>query len=117
MVFYRMILPGVAIASFAACATNHYGRQVPVIPAEKAAYDCPAIALEIAKCDAFTQNIWATWDDTKGRRFLGFLMDVGIGDRRERNDALESAEVRRTQLVELAHDKNCPTPPPAPKEP
>ena len=98
------------------CATSHYGREQPVIPAEKVAYDCPAIALEIAKCDAFTKGVYAQWSDTKGRRFLGFLMDVGIGDRREKGDAVESAATRRAQLVALGTSKNCPTPPAAPAD-
>lgn len=98
------------------CATSHYGREQPVIPAEKIAYDCPAIALEIAKCDAFMKGVYAQWSDTKGRRFFGFLMDVGIGDRREKGDAIESAETRRAQLVELGASKNCPAPPPAPTD-
>lgn len=96
------------------CATSRYGREQPLIPAEQAAYDCPAIALEIAKCDAFTAGVFTQWDDTKGRRFGGFLMDFGIGDRRERDDALESSTTRRTELVSLANSKHCPAPPPAP---
>jgi hypothetical protein len=98
------------------CATSHYGREQAVIPAERTAYECPAIALEIAKCDAFTTSVYTQWSETKGRRFLGFLMDVGIGDRRERNDALESAETRRGELVELSNQKSCPAPPPPPQD-
>lgn len=98
------------------CATSHYGREQPVIPAEKVAYDCPAIALEIAKCDAFMKGVFAQWSDTKGRRFFGFLMDAGIGDRREKADAVESAETRRAQLVDLGTSKNCPAAPPAPTD-
>ncbi len=106
----------VAALMLTGCATSHYGREQAVIPAENVAYDCPAIALEIAKCDAFTQDVYAQWSETKGRRFLGFLMDFGIGDRRERSDALESAAIRRVQLVELSGKKSCPAPPPAPHD-
>jgi hypothetical protein len=98
------------------CASNHFGRELPVIPEERAAYGCPAIALEIAKCDAFTRNVYQTWSETKGRRAGAFAVDLSIGDRRERNDALESAANRRAQLVDLGHAKSCAAPPPAPTE-
>ncbi len=105
-----------AVLLCAGCATSHYGRELPLIAAERAAYDCPAIALELAKCDAFTQAVYDQWSDTKGRRTLGFVMDAGIGDHRERSDALDSAELRRSQLVELGASKGCPAAPPAPKD-
>ena len=112
----RIVFCGGIAALLASCATSHYGRELPVIPLEATTYDCPAIALEIAKCDAFTKGIYAQWSDSKGRRFWGFMMDFGIGDHRERNDALESAERRRGELVTLGAAKNCPTPPPAPTD-
>jgi hypothetical protein len=98
------------------CAVNHYGRELPVIPAERSAYDCPAIALEIAKCDAFTQGVYDTWHDTKGRRIFAGFVDLGIGDHREKSEALDSAEARRAELVSLGAAKGCPAPPPAPVE-
>ncbi len=112
----RVVVILIAVGAITSCATSRYGREQRLIPEERAAYDCAAVALEIAKCDAFTKNVYAQWSDTKGRRFLGFLMDVGIGDRREKSDALDSAAERREQLAELAKAKNCPAPPPAPED-
>jgi hypothetical protein len=98
------------------CATVHYGREQPVIPEERAAFNCPTIALEIAKCDAFTRNVYTEWDDAKGRRFIADMNDFGIGNHMERGDALESASNRRADLVSVSQAKGCPTPPPAPKD-
>ena len=105
-----------AAVLLAGCAVNHYGRELPVIQAERVAYDCPAIALEIAKCDAFTNQVYATWQETKVRRIAAGFVDLGIGDHRERSDALDSAAARRTDLMSLAAAKGCPAPPPAPPE-
>lgn len=106
----------IATVLLSGCATSHYGRELPVIPAERIAYDCAAIGLEIAKCDAFMNGVFQQWRDTEWRRAGGWLMDFGIGDHRERGDALESARVRRTALVDLGRAKDCPLPPPLPTE-
>lgn len=98
----------------AGCATNHYGRQLPVVPGERA-YSCEAIAIEIAKCDAFTGQVKQTWDDTLLRRAGGWLADAGIGDERERRDAMASARNRRSQLLDISIAKHCPPPGPEPR--
>lgn len=99
----------------AACATERFGREQRVTDAEKGSLTCEQIDLEIAKVDGFLTDTEAQWDDTHGRRFLGFLGDFGIGNHMEHNDAIESADTRRQQLLDLRAAKRCQgTPAPRP---
>jgi hypothetical protein len=98
------------------CATVHYGRMAPVAEEERTAYDCPAIAIEVAKCDAFLRQVYSQWSNEKGRRFWGFVGDLGIGDRREKADAVQSALDRRFKFEEFARAKSCPQLPAVPED-
>lgn len=89
------------------CATERFGREQHVTQAEKTSLSCEQIDLEIAKVDGFLTDAQAQWDDTKGRRFWAFLMDFGIGNHRERSDAIDSADERRAQLLEARATKHC----------
>ena len=60
------------------CATKRYGRLQPLTGAEKTAYSCRDIDIEIAKVGAFQQQV------IEGAQFnaasvLGILGDWGIG--------------------------------------
>jgi len=98
-----------SIVVFAAsCATERFGREQRVTAAEKTSLTCEQIDLEIAKVDGFLTDTETQWGETRGRRFLGFLGDFGIGNRMEHNDAIESADTRRQQFLELRAAKQCP---------
>jgi hypothetical protein len=111
----RTLMMMALLLTLAGCATSHYGREPALGPTELAA-KCPAIGVEIAQCDTFTQDIYYRWSARKARRFWGFLIDAGIGDRQERDAALESGAMRRAQLVAIGAKEHCPAPPAAPTE-
>jgi hypothetical protein len=98
-----------------ACATERFGREQRLTAAETASLTCAQIDLEIAKVDGFLTDTETQWDNTHGRRFLGFLADFGIGNHMEHGDAIESADTRRQQLLDLRAVRQCPgTPAPRP---
>jgi len=98
----------VAAALLAGCATERFGRESRVTAAENKGLTCDQIDLEIAKVDGFLTDVQSQWDDTHGRRFLAFFADFGIGNHRERSDAIDSADARREQLLALRRDRSCP---------
>jgi hypothetical protein len=95
------------------CSTERFGREQRVTAAETTSLACEQIDLEIAKVEGFLNDTEAQWEGTHGRRFLGFMGDFGIGNRMEHNDAIESADTRRQQLLDLRTSKKCPGTPAA----
>lgn len=90
----------------AGCATKRYGRVQPLTGAERAAYTCREIDLEIAKVQAFQQQV------VEGAQFnvasvLGILGDYGIGNNMERSSAEASAARRLGQLNDLKAERGC----------
>jgi hypothetical protein len=88
------------------CATKRYGRVQPLTGAERAAYTCRDIDLEIAKVEAFKAQV------AEGARFnvasvLGILGDYGIGNSMERKEADASAARRLAQLNDIKAEKGC----------
>lgn len=88
------------------CATKRYGRMVPLTGAERAAYTCREIALEIAKVQAFQTQV------AEGAQFnmasvLGILGDYGIGNSMERGAAEASARRRLQDLYDLSAQRGC----------
>jgi len=89
-----------------ACATKNYGRLQPITGAERVAYTCRDIDLEIAKVQSFQQQV------IEGAQFnfasvLGILGDYGIGNSMERSSAEASAARRLGQLNDLRAEKGC----------
>lgn len=104
----RAIITAVLIPAFliAGCATKRYGRLQPLTGAERMAYDCRDVDLEIAKVQAFQQQV------IEGAQFnvasvLGILGDYGIGNNMERGAAEASAAKRLGQLNDLKAEKGC----------
>lgn len=95
------------ICLLSGCATERFGREQRVTQAEQVSLSCEQVDLEIAKVDGFLTDTQAQWEDTHGRRLLGFLGDFGIGNHMEHNDAIESADMRRAQLLEVRMTKTC----------
>ena len=98
-----IILPALVLAG---CATKRYGRLQPLTGAERVAYSCREIDLEIAKVQAFQQQV------IEGAQFnvasvLGILGDYGIGNSMERNAAEASAARRLGQLSDLKAERGC----------
>lgn len=88
------------------CATKNYGRLQPLTGAERVAYTCREIDLEIAKVQAFQQQV------VEGAQFnvasvLGILGDYGIGNSMERGSAEASAARRMGQLNDLKAERGC----------
>lgn len=95
------------VLTLCGCATERFGREQHVTTAEQTALTCDQVDLEIAKVDGFLTDVDEQWSNTKGRRFLGFVGDFGIGNHHERSDAIESADARREQLLALRMKKGC----------
>lgn len=98
-----MIIPTILLAG---CATKRYGRLQPLTGAERVAYSCRDVDLEIAKVQAFQQQV------VEGAQFnmasvLGILGDYGIGNNMERSAAEASAARRLGQLNDLKAEKGC----------
>ena len=97
------VAPAVALSG---CATKRYGRLQPLTGAERVAYTCRDVDLEIAKVGAFQTQV------AEGAQFnmasvLGILGDYGIGNSMERKAADASAARRLQQLNDLKAEKGC----------
>lgn len=88
------------------CATKRYGRMQPLTAAEGQYYDCNAIEIEIAKIEAFRQQV-AEGSKINGASVMGFLGDWGIGNANEKNAAERTATERMSQLLALKAQKGC----------
>lgn len=98
------LVPALLLTS--ACATKRYGRLQPLTGTERVAYDCRDIDVEIAKVQAFQQQV------VEGAQFnmasvLGILGDYGIGNSMERKAAEASAAKRLGELNDLKAQKGC----------
>jgi len=98
-----IIFPALLVSG---CATKNYGRMQPLTGAERVAYTCRDIDLEIAKVQAFQQQV------IEGAQFnmasvLGILGDYGIGNNMERSAAEASAARRLGQLSDLKAERGC----------
>jgi len=102
----RVTLAMIMALSLAACATKHYGREMPLSSAEKGVYDCRDINLEIAKVREFRDQV-REGSHVDGKSALGFLGDFGIGNKMEKDDAMSSASRRLHDLEDLRVEKNC----------
>jgi hypothetical protein len=88
MIVCAALVPAMLLS--AGCATKRYGRLQPLTGAERVAYTCRDIDIEIAKVGAFQQQV------IEGAQFnmasvLGILGDYGIGNSMERGAAEASA--------------------------
>ncbi len=88
------------------CATKRYGRLQPLTSYETSQYDCNQIDLELAKIDAFEQQV-AKQAKFSGMSVASFLGDFGIGNVLERNQAIKTAKERREQLMMARSTKHC----------
>ncbi len=102
----RKVIIALAALPLAACATKHYGREMPLSPTEKAEYSCRDINLEIAKVREFQQQVRHE-SHVNGKSALGFLGDFGIGNAMEKSDAEKSSDQRMDDLEELRIEKHC----------
>lgn len=103
-VLIAALVPAILLTS--GCATKRYGRLQPLTGAERVAYTCRDIDIEIAKVQAFQAQV------AEGARFnaasvLGILGDYGIGNSMERKEADASAARRLAQLQDVKAEKGC----------
>lgn len=101
-----LIVALAATAATTGCATKRYGRVQPLTGAEMQAYSCREVDLEIAKVQAFQQQI-AEGAEFNAASALGILGDFGIGNSMERGSAEKSAAIRLGQLRDLRAKKGC----------
>lgn len=94
-------------AILAGCATQRYGRAVPVSDAESRLLTCESIELEMAKNDAFLEDVRMQRSQTTAAHVFGALGDFGIGNVMEGDAAEQSAIERRSALQNLKAQKNC----------
>jgi len=107
----RLMFSGTAIALMlflTACATQRYGRAIPLSPSERRSLTCEQIVLEIEKTEFFVADIQRQRSETSGAHVLGFLGDFGIGNVMEGDAAEASGEDRLRQLRALHSEKRCP---------
>ena len=88
------------------CATKRYGRLQNLTDAEKSVYECKDINLELAKIAEFRRSM-ADEAKTDARSVGAFLVDFGIGNKLEKDDAERSVNAREADLLSLKATKNC----------
>ena len=103
-----VVMVAIAAVAISGCATKRYGRAQPVSGVEGQFYTCREIELEIAKVEAFRQQI-AEGAKVDWRSVAGFLGDYGIGNAMEKSAAEKSATERMNQLMTLRAQKGCVT--------
>lgn len=91
----------------AGCATQRYGRLVPLAESEGENFSCKQIAIEMDKCNVFIQEVTAKNRKFTAKDVLSFGLDWGIGDSWEVTDALASATDRLKQLQRFKAKKQC----------
>ena len=94
------------VVLLSACATKRYGRMEPVSPVEKTAYTCRDIDIEISKIETFQDEMHQK-SKVDAKSALGFLGDLGIGNRMEKHEAKKSAKERLAELELLHARKSC----------
>ena len=90
------------------CVTKPLGREDSLTSTERTTMNCRDIDIELARTQAFMQRVNEESAKTDARDVSGFLLDWGIGNHMERNDAINSGLARQKQLEELQAQKNCP---------
>lgn len=88
------------------CATKNYGRQGELTDFEKNSLSCREIDLETAKAHGFLAHVDKE-SQFDGRSVLSFLGDFGIGNMMEKDNAVQSANTRLSQLQSQRIAKNC----------
>lgn len=96
----------VALIALPGCATKHYGRQTPLTDFERANLTCREVDIELAKTNGFIQQVGQE-AQFSGRDVLAVMGDFGIGNRHELRDAMNSANMRLSQLNALRSTKQC----------
>lgn len=105
MRMFTVTVIGIALAT-SGCATKRYGRMQPLTYAETEAYDCRQLDIEIAKVEAFRQQV-ADGAQVNLASVAGFLGDWGIGNSMEKNSAEKSATERMNDLLAARTAKGC----------
>lgn len=102
------LMIALVMLGLAGCATKQYSRAQPVSSYEAQQYTCRDIRLELAKVDAFDEQIrqQAKFSAMSVASFLG---DFGIGNVAARHSAENSSAQRRAELNGLAASKGCDT--------
>lgn len=103
-----IVLATAAGALLTGCVTKPLGREEALTGTERLSMSCHDIDVELARTQAFIQRVHEDSAKTDARDVSAFLLDWGIGNRMERDDAITSGVTRQKQLEELRAQKNCP---------
>ena len=90
-----------------ACATQRYGRMIPLSDTERSNMNCHDVKIETAKAQEFMNSIRDERRGVSGAHVLGALGDFGIGNMMEGDAAEESGQKRLRDLQTLAISKHC----------
>ena len=92
---------------FAGCSTKRYGRLENISQKEAQLLTCREIEIEVDKAQTFIKRVKNKDNEFTKEDVLGFLGDLGIGNRMEVSEALESAQNRLNDLYKLQAQKGC----------
>lgn len=92
---------------FTACSTKRYGRLENVTQKEAKYLSCQALEVEVEKVQNFIQKVNTQNSKWSKEDILAFLGDLGIGNRMEVSEALESAQNRLNDLKTIQGQKAC----------
>lgn len=97
-------LTALAAVSLSACASSQrYARLAPLSQAQTEALTCPDVAAELHRIEGFLFEVNASAPVL----LVPAAADRGVGNRREREAARASAEVRRAQLLIAESQLGC----------
>ena len=89
------------------CATQRYGRMIPVSGVESSDLTCEQINAEISQVYAFKEDVVQHSSQFTASDVFGFLGDFGIGNAMEKSSAIDSANKRFNELQGLKSAKQC----------
>ena len=102
-----LIFAALVASIFQACTTKRHGRLQSVTNTEATYLSCDAVKVEIDKAEHFVNKVSLKDSEFTKEDVLGFLGDLGIGNRLEYNDAIDSANLRLAELNTIHKDKKC----------
>lgn len=102
-----LIFAALVASIFSACTTKRYGRLQSMTEKEATYLSCDAVKVEIDKAEHFVNNVSLKDSEFTKEDVLGFLGDLGIGNKLEYNEAIESANLRLEELNTIHTNKKC----------
>jgi len=102
-----LIFAALVASIFSACTTKRYGRLQSITEKEASYLTCEAVKVEIDKAEHFVNKVSLTDSEFTKEDVLSFFGDLGIGNKLEYNEAIESANHRLKELNTIVKNKKC----------